>query len=271
MKKLSIILGLTIFFAACNLIENKENKAIEICQKATDNTLSSGFGLDAKATWLDFANMLAKNDPNKKYYWNAKSTNELNIYIVSFTDKENWGHQWEVNIEQQIVKHINVNAYLCRKYGMSRFDNDSCFEIVNKVSDTLLLEIPKYYSKGKEIIYYIKASLINRTDKTFTSASILGKLNILFKDKTIIEESNWEYGFDSRITKSNPWRPGDKISFSIKTTGIEDIYMNYDPEYVYFELSLKAEDPIGFVYDKNIAEYDLKNSWNKLKNNENKN
>ena len=195
MKKLTIIFGLTILITSCSLFENKEGKAIEICQKAkvqlqTDNIWGqlglSMSGLSADATWLDYANMLAKQDPNKILDWTASKTTEDGIYLVAFADDKGWGHRWEVIIEQQIVKYINSNEYLCRKYGLSRFDPDSNFQLTKILMDTIKLEKENsYFSKNnsKKIVYVLKASIINKTGKPLTSADVTGKLQVIFKDK----------------------------------------------------------------------------------------
>jgi hypothetical protein len=277
MKKLTVIFGLIILVTACNIFENKEKKAIEICQKAkvqfeTDLALTNVFlntlGLDVNATWLDYANMVAKKENNKKYGWKARATGERNIYLVSFVDQNNWGHQWEVDSEQQIVKSVNENEYLSRKYGMSRLDPDGNFQITNITTDTLKLEKKySYYSESssKEIVYMFKASVVNKTGKKLTGANITGKLHVIFKEKTIEGISDENYEFQSKISKSSPWEPDTKKDFNIQTIGIEEIYVGYKPEYVFFEINLEAEDPIGFKYDKNIAEYDLKSKWGNLK------
>ena len=277
MKKLTMIIWLTIILTACNIFENKEKKAIEICQKAkvqfqTDNVWGqlglSMYGLTADATWLDFANMLAKQDANSKQDWTAKKTKEDGIYLVSFADEKGWGHRWEVTIEQQIVKYVNTNEYLCRKYGLSRFDPDGNFQISNILTDTIKLEKENsYYSENnsKKIVYILKASIVNKTGKPLTSADVSGKLQVIFKDKTIEGEGNGDSGFKTKISKSKPWIPDTEREFYIKTKGIDQIYLDYVPEYVFFEVNLKAEDPIGFSYDKGIAEYDLKAKWKNLK------
>lgn len=262
---------------ACNIFENKEKKAIEICQKAkvqfqTNNILGqlglSMYGLTADATWLDFANMLAKQDPNKKQNWTANKTNEVGIYLVSFADEKGWGHRWEVAIEPQIVKHVNSNEYLCRKYGLSRFDPDGNFQITKIVTDTIKLENENSYdseNNTSEIVYILKASILNKTGKSLTSAELTGKLQVIFKEKTVEGEKNWDSGIKTKISESRPWKPDTEKEFYIKTKGIDKIYLGYEPEYVFFEVNLKAEDPIGFKYDKGIAEYDLKNKWKSLK------
>jgi hypothetical protein len=280
MKKLMVIFGLTIL-TACSFFENKEKKAIEICQKAkvqlsTDNAFANlllnayggALGLGENATWLDYANMQAKKEPNKKYDWKAEATSEKNIYLVAFVDQDKWGQRWEVDIEQQIVKFVNQNEYLSRKYGLSRFDPEGNFEITNITTDTLKLASQyDYYSENssKEIVYVFKASVINKTGKTITDADISGKLQVIFKDKTVEGENDWDSGFKNKISKSRPWNPDTEKDFYIKTKGIETVYLDYKPEYVFFEINLKAEDPVGFSYDKNIAEYDLKYKWENLK------
>ncbi len=278
MKKTTIIFGLILLVTACSLFENKEKEAIEICQKAkvqfeTDIALTSLFlntlGLDENVTWLDYANMVAKKDNNKKYGWKARATGERNIYLVSFVDQNNWGHRWEVDIEQQIVKYVDLDAYLCRKYGLSRFDPNGNFQITNITINTLKLEKKySYYeeNRSKEIVYLIKASVVNKTEKTLTDASISGTLQVIFKDKTIEGGADYESGFKVEISKSRPWNPNTVKDFYLKTNGIEGIYLSYQPEYIFFEVNLKAEDPIGFSYDKSIAEYDIKNQWGILQN-----
>ena len=279
MKKILTILTLTTLLASCNLFVNKEKKAIEVCQKAkvqfqSDNVFANAYlnayGLGTNATWLDYANMIAKQDPNKKYDWHAKLTDDNKFYMVDFTDPDGWGHHWEVDIEQQIVKNINQNEYLSRKYGFSRFGGNSDFEVTEIEKGELMLD--KHYSyydnsNSSDVSYLIKASVLNKTNKTITSATIKGKLTLIFKDKTVTGESNYESGFKSRISENKPWEPNTTREFYIKTKGIEKIYLNYVPEYVVFNISLKAEDPVGFSFDKDIADMDLIENWKSFKDN----
>jgi hypothetical protein len=282
MKKLSIIYALAILISACNLFENREKNAIEICQKAkvqieTDNPFANLFQnsvLGENVTWLDYANRYATDSPDKKYNWKAKATGEKNIYLVSFVDEDGWGLTWEVDMEQQIVKFVNPNEYLSRKYDLSRFDPDENFQITNIIMDTLKLE-NKYdeYSenKSKKVVYVLKASVLNKSGKTLTNAKISGKLQLIFKDRTINGEGNrddfdaGEGRFKTIISKSKPWNPNTERDFFIKTKGIEDIYLDYEPEYVVFDVELEAEDPIGYSFDKCIEEYDIKDRWKALK------
>lgn len=279
MKILLTILTLTTLLASCDLFLNKEKKAIEVCQKAkvqfqSDNVFANAFlnafGLGANATWLDFANMIAKRDPNKKYDWHAKIADDNRFYIVDFTDPDGWGHRWEVDIEQQIVKSINQNEYLSRKYGLSRFGGNEDFEVTKvKTSELKLDKHYSYYdnSNKSDVSYVIKASVLNKTTKTITSATIEGKLKLIFKDKTVTGESTYESGFKSRISENKPWEPNTTREIYIKTKGIEKIYLNYVPEYVVFDISLKAEDPVGFTFDKDIADMDLIENWKSFKSN----
>ena len=277
LKKISIALLLTTLLISCDFFENKEKKAIEICQKAkvqfqADNAFANMalnvYGLSVNATWLDFANMVAKQDPNKKYDWHAQKTDDNKFYIVDFTDPDGWGHRWEVDIDQQIVKSINQNDYLTRKYGLSRFGGNDEFEVTNVEKSELKLD--KYYSyydnsNSSVVIYVTKASVLNKTNKTITFATIEGKLKLIFKDKTVTGESNYESGFKSRISENKPWEPNTRRESYIKTKGMDKIYLNYVPEYVVFDISLKAEDPTGFKFDKDIADMDLIENWKSFK------
>jgi hypothetical protein len=277
MKNLIIILVLSILMTACNLFGFKEKQAIEICQKAKVQ-FGMGYltqlfevqlsGLTENATWLDYANMLAKKEPNKKLDWSAIKTEDNDIYVVAFTDKDGWGYRWEVSIKQQIVKDINSNEYLSRKYDISCLDRNRNFQITDIEKKTINLDKEKNYyslSKTNKIFCILKASVINKTGKTLSSSAISGKFQLIFKDKTIEGDSNWESGFITKNSKSNTWYPNTKRDFYIRTKGIDDIYLNYEPEYTFFIITIIAEDPIGFSYNKAIKEYNLNENWKLLK------
>ena len=284
MKKTVLIFGIITFaVTACDFLEIKEKKAIEIC-KTTRIQFSSedgdvlanviansigGFalGLNRNATWQDFANMLSGNEPNKKQEWKAYKTGEEGVYMVSFRDENGWGYSWEVVLATQTVKYINKNEYLSRKYGFGRLDNEGNFEITKITTNTIKVErVRDYYGKyTQSIVCVLNASVINRSGKSLTEAEISGHLKAVFKDKTITGNSGWESGFKSKVTRSKPWLPNTEKVFQIKTQGIEELYLDYTPEYVFFEISLQAEDPIGFSYNRNIAEFDLKEKWGTLK------
>lgn len=277
MKNSLAIVLMAFFMVSCNLFENKEKRAIELVQQTKmqldsnnviTNLIAAYSGIGQSTTWQDFANILAKGDPNAKYNWTAKETDEAGIYVVAFQDEKDWGHTWEVVLEQKTVKHINQSEYLMRKYGLSRLDPDGKFEIKDIKLDTLKVERkPSYNSKEKlkEVVYIMKGSIKNKTGKSLTSASISGKLQVIFKDKVVESSSDWKTGFETKISKTKPWKPDTEKSFYIKATGIEDIYLEYIPEYVFFNVNINAADPIGFTYDKKIHEDDLKAKWEKLK------
>jgi hypothetical protein len=268
------------------LYENNEKKAIELVKKTKvqldgSENLSSLINGIYNATWLDFANNFSKRENNENYTWSARNVGEKGFFLVSFRDEKNWGLSWEVNINEELVKFVNNDEYLSLKYGLSRLDIDKNFEITNLKLDTLKFE--KDYneytsSSSKKIVYLIKASLINKSHKIITDAKLSVKIKVIYKDKTIDSENsdsqiyeagdflrNMTYGFKDRISKSKPWLPETVKEFSLKTKGIEEIYLNYEPEYVLVEISLHAEDPVGFSYDKNIKELDIKNKWLELK------
>ena len=93
---------------------------------------------------------------------------------------------------------------------------------------------------------------------------LLKKRRINFSDNPIVRNnlSTWHIPVEDNAAD---WLPNTEKEFYIKTQGIEDIYLNYTPEYIFLEINLKAGDPIGFSYYKNIAEYNLKNKWKKIK------
>jgi hypothetical protein len=258
MKAILFILSLTISLAACNLFNNKEKEAIEICQKAK----TQEYGLET--TWLDFANMAAKRDPNKKYDWHARKTKDNRFYLVDFADSSGWGAHWEVDIEQKIVKYINDNEYLVRKYSYTRFTGSNAFEVIKVEQSGLRIDNSfSYFDEvnSSGIIYMISAYVINKTNKNITNVAINGVLKLIFKDTTVEGDGNYESGFKTSISESDPWKPNTSRKFYIKTKSIDRIYLDYTPEYVVFDISLKAEDPIGYLFDQDITDTDLKKDW----------
>jgi hypothetical protein len=260
MKKIIFIFCFAISLVSCNLFNNKEKEAIEICQKAK----TQEYGLET--TWLDYANMIAKNDPNKKYDWRARITDDNKLYVVDFIDTSGFGYHWEVNIEQKIVRNINENEYLIRKYKLAPFWPDviNDFEITKiEQSGLRINKSSSYFNEDNSsgIVYMITAEVLNKTNKNITNADIGGVLKLIFKDTTVEGEGDYESGFKTSISESNPWEPNTLRKFYIKTKGINKIYLNYTPEYVVFDILLKAEDPTGYLFQKAIADTDLKKDW----------
>ncbi|GHU60520.1 hypothetical protein FACS1894121_0770 [Bacteroidia bacterium] len=247
----------------------EENRAIEICKTSKvplgdiDKIVYLGLalqGLSANTTWLDFANQMVAKKPNARYNWSARNTEEEGIFIVSFTDEEGWGHNWEVDVRQEICRPINGSEYLSRKYGFSRLDRSEKFKVVN-ISTKRMRFKEEYESSG--IVYVMKGCVINNSGTILTKAKLQGEIQLIFKDKTI-KESSRTSGFNKYISKSNPWQPNEQVDFSIETESIEEIYLQYKPEYVIFYITIEAEDPVGYKYDKVIEEYNLINEWYKL-------
>lgn len=250
-------------------------QAIELVQqtKATENYDNQ---LLNSKTWQDYANEVAGKEPNNTFRWSAQQTDSVGVYLVAFTDSKGWGTRWEVTLKEKIVKHINSNEYLSRKYGLSRFDSEQPFLIKNITSSKFGVENekiaqgfweelangPKY---KRVVVYRFEADVTNNTDKFITSGEINGKLKLIFEEKTIIGASS-TISFKASINTSKPWEPGDTKHITIKTKDIDKVYLNYNPPYVIFEIELIASDPIGFAYKRNIWEVNLTEEWKKFNN-----
>ncbi len=270
MKKFVFIICSVILLHGCNLIhpqndEEKEKanekKAISIVQNAKVQT--DGGWTYENQTWLDIANDDVKDQPNIRHEWSAKWQTD-SIYLVEFLDHDGWGRRWETDIEQKTVKYINGSEYLSRKYNLTSVDHSDSYSIVNATENSLIKKSD--YSNNK-IYYVLNAEIKNKTDKTISEAELSSSLKLIFEDKTIeAKSSEWSNGFKNFISKQSPWNPGTKMSFNLTTEGLDDIYLQYSPEYVIFQIHLKAEDPIGYTFDKDILEIDLIDEWNKLKN-----
>lgn len=279
MKRVAFIV-LALTFILCSCESQREKKAIKICQETkmqinlgnpdnveenlSDNIIFKAtfalMGLDyEESTWLDFANLMAKLSPNEKFHWKAEKTDTKNVYQVGFINEEDWGHFWEVNIKEKIVRSINSQDGLARNYGHSRLDPNTPFEVKDIVIDTL-----KTSDEG--IFYEIKGSITNETGKSLSSVDLTGRLSIIFENKTEKVDNNWRNDILQRkVSESKPWYDGEAIEFSIKTDNIKKIFLDYEPQYAFFTIEMNASDPVGYNYNKAIYEVDMKDRWNAVR------
>ncbi len=261
MKK---IISIALILATLISCETTEDKVIKLIKAAkSENDLFN-------TTWGDFANTSQLENPNTKYHWDVKETPSEDIYLAGFSDEEEWGYRWEVSLISNTVQLINGNEYLNRKYGMSRLDAYHNFTVTGIKLDTLKIGSERFgymwdYKWRKGLIYTFEASVMNNTDKTITDADINGVFKLIFKEKTVECEDNRRSGFKSKISKSKPWKPGTERKIHIKTKALEDVYLDYVPEHVLFELNLEASDPVGYEYDKGIFEVDLSSEFEQFK------
>ena len=108
-----------LFFASCKVFD-KDQEAIVLVQQSKyeyDNPLEIFmFGFNGvNATNLDYANIVAQKDKGVQYYWEAEKKGD-NIYLVSFMDKKKNGQHWEADLKNKIVKYINNDKSLSKKY-----------------------------------------------------------------------------------------------------------------------------------------------------------
>jgi hypothetical protein len=140
----------------------------------------------------------------------------------------------------------------------------SDFFIYDITIDTLKLSNQEH--QDSVIFYMISGKIKNTSDKTFIKAIFEGQLKIKFDNKEIIESNSYlstvnnkEYfGMKDFYHK---WKPNQSYNFTFKTIGIDKIYSNYTPKQIEYLLSLKAEDPVGYVFNDRIFHKDLKSQW----------
>ena len=268
----------------CSCESKREQEAIKICQESkihldptfvsqfgdVDDVLSqfvikAGFsllGLDYdESTWLDFSNVVAEQHSNEKFHWMAEATDAKNVYQVGFVNEEDWGQFWEVNIKEKTVMHLNQKEYKSREYGHSRLDKDAPFKITDIAADTLMLS-------NEGVSYKIQGKVVNHTGKSISHADMSGSLKVIFENKT--EEVTNRYSKNHKILKkevseSHPWKDEEAIDFTVITHEVKQIYLDYDPQYVFFTIEMTASDPIGYSYNKAIYEVDMKDRWNSIK------
>ena len=283
-RYITVILCVCVAAVVCSCESKREQEAIKICQESkihsdptfvsqfgdADNVLSqfvikAGFsllGLDYdESTWLDYSNVVTEQHPNEKFHWMAESTDTKNVYQVGFVNEEDWGQFWEVNIKEKTVVFINTKEYMSREYGHSRLDKDAPFKIIGVTADTLKLT-------DEGVSYRIQGKVVNHTGKSISHADMDGSLKVIFENKT--EEVSNSYSKNHKVLKkevseSHPWKDGEAIDFSVITHEVKQIYLDYDPQYVFFTIEMSAGDPIGYSYNKAIYEVDMKDRWNAIR------
>lgn len=290
MKKCGLVVCLILVILSFSSCESrKEKKAIEICQNTKiewggligeESSILVDFvlklmmevhGIDTDhATWLNFANMLASEEPNKQYSWSARKTDVKNIYIVRFEDEEDWGLSWRVDIKENIVVLISNNKYLSRNEGITRLDTDSPFEVKDIIEASVDFSEGDEYGDTEGVTCSLQGTIVNHTGRALSSAELDGGLDVIFENKTVEGDISWRSaGLARDVSESEPWYDGEEIAFEVHTKPLPRIYMEYEPQYVFFTLEINVSDPIGYSYEKGIFEKDLKDHWNQLRANRN--
>lgn len=285
-----IVLLLLTALCLSSCESRREKKAIEICQGTKvewgdllgyddESILGDLFGnlivkniMKAKginmetATWLDYANYIAAQEPDKHMTWEAKKLDRENLYEVRFVNEEEWGFFWEVDIKEKIVRYVNSNDKMSRDYGHSRYDKEAPFEVKDLVEASVEYNEGDSYGKDEGAFCKFQGTIVNHTGRALSSASLKGGLKVIFDNKTVEGKICWDSdGLGREVSESEPWYDGEEISFAVETEGIRKIYLEYDPQYVFFTLGLTVSDPVGYSYDKDIFEKDLKKQWNLLR------
>ncbi len=258
----------------CSSCERHDDKTIQLVQSskiqmASDLFLSGQLflaqnDLTLNSTWSDFANLMAKRNNTKRFKWKSTQTNEKGVFIVEFADEATWGWRWEVNLNEQVVQFINDSDYLTYKHNLSRFEGTQDFEVIEINVDTF--KVVNNYSifsgkYTKSIVYQLRGELLNKTDKRISSGHLTGKLKLLFKDKVISAPGNFRSNFVRKLSDTETWDPNTTREFSFETDGMDKIYLDYSPEYVIIEVGLAVQDPVGYSFDKNIIEEDIRARW----------
>lgn len=282
--KVKLLLLLALCCVLCSCESQREKEAIKICQDTKiqislsqeendiDDPLTllatkirfSLMGLDFDtSTWLDMANKIAELHSSEKFHWDAEKTDTKNVYQVGFVNEEGWGQFWEVNIKEKTVVFINTKEYMSREYGHSRLDKETPFKVTGITTDTLEVS-------GEGVSYKIKGKVVNHTGKSISDADMSGSLKVIFENKTE-EVSNSYYKnhnvLKKEVSESHPWKDGEAIEFTVITHEVKQIYLDYDPQYVFFTIDMSASDPIGYSYNKAIYEVDMKGRWNAVREN----
>lgn len=258
MKKTSfliLVFAISILPFGCS----RDKEAINLVRSS--KMLSNVF---AQKTVEDFTKEIAEDEARKGITceWKAQERDKK-VYLVAFVKTNtDWGHYWEADLSNKIVRYANNNKLLSEKYGLSRLRDDGSFTIEEIRIDTLGFKYEKHWYSGKSenkgIIYRLEALVRNNTDKTITEAKLKGNLFVIFNVDKILESSTYGPGFTDKVTTSNPWPPKTVRLFHIETEPIDKIYADYKPSSVFCEIDFKASDPIGYEFDGCIKKIDLK-------------
>ena len=193
--------------------------------------------------------------------------------LIEKYNKAGFVVQMSIN-QESIYKKLFEKGYIIENnerpkdnYKSFSTADSSGFAVVNIKRDTLLKQGSESFSdEGKPVIvFHLKASILNKTDKIITEAKVTGKIRLVFPETATAENERYaSSGFNSYISKSDPWMPNEVREFNIQTNDIPVVYLNYKPAEATFELNLEAKDPMGYEFNNLIREEDLLNQWYKL-------
>lgn len=225
---------------------------------------------DQRFTWEDYATEWTKHF-KEPYEWKAKSVDSF--IQVSFVNGEDFGLYWLVDLSRRSCAFLDGRNLLSRKYGFY-ITIDSANYPVENVSNKLYYKTSS--SEYVNVIHKTNAIILdqpgiyvtcegdikNNSGRDLTTWQINGEIDIVYEDKIISEGISNLIAFNG---DKNIWKKGESRHFKVRTKDIDTIYANYHPLYVDFNLSLKAGDPIGYEYSKNIYSCNFLSDWQHLK------
>jgi len=199
---------------------------------------------------------------NIQYKWVANKHEQYNTWIVSFVDTVyERGYFWEADLNNNIVKSINDNWLLKKKYGITPLRKDRNFTIEEIETEEVVLQNTRL---NNGVVYRIKGKIKNNTDKNITKCYLGATLVVIYTEQKILEQKENNDSNFARPSTSNPWKPNETKDFLIVTEAIDQIYKEYKPEDAFCFILISAEDPLGYEYSGAFEERSLKKHFSEI-------
>lgn len=192
------------------------------------------------------------------YQWSAKKTKN-DVFFVSFQDSNGSGWSWEVTLSESSVQAVAGDDVLRARYGLIPSSAGAPFEVVEgNVGLELLV------GGDGSIGGQWTAKLKNVSGRPLTKVRFGLQFVLILNDESAVRtngKAKWVKPL--RISRSNPWRPGEVHEISLETEqGVEAIYRHYRVTHADVRLSVEAEDPVDYEYDGYVSTASL--NWSEI-------
>jgi len=256
-KNINFTILFSIFICITLINCDNSKKAIELVQNSKDY----GQNLTNLEKMQKEIEEGAKK--NIQYIWEAKLDEKNNTWIVSFVDTiQKSGFFWEADLKNNIVKLINSNWLLKKKYNLTPLRGDRLFTLQDIEIEEVIFQNTR---SNNGIVYRIKGKIKNNTEKIITNCQISANLIVIYSEQKIFDQYEHSDSKFIQPTNKDPWKPGETKDFYIITTAIDEIYKDYTPEDAFCFIYIYAEDPLGFEYKNAFVERQLKKHFSELK------
>ena len=225
-------------------------------------------GKAVSGTVEDYVNAIAAREPTVRFRWSARKAPQgkrAGHWLVGFVRDggkyDGWGFFWLANVSTGIVRRVTGDPLLEAEFGMSPLDRDAPFTL--QPDDYAVYEGSEW--SGRKVIVAAFGRIKNDTDRVLHAGNVRATWTATFSDEKVLEEGCYfaHCKLLPKLSSRRVWPPGEWRAFKITLSGIDPVYQDYQPRSAVLRIRLDVQDPLGFSFDKALAEIPL--DWRMLR------